>query len=64
MTTIHPNCIIITVTTSEPKEKRLWLIKSLAAALRWRASSSNKKEIDDQYQEEITDLIETLATEK
>ncbi len=64
MITVQPACLIITIPTTEPTEKRCWLIKALAASLRWKATATNLTPVDEQYQEEIAVFIEALASEK
>lgn len=60
----QPDLLIITMSTTEPNEKRCWLIKALAASLRWKATATNLTPVDEQYQEEIATLIESLATDR
>ena len=61
MTSLHPDHLVIIIKSAEPIELRLWLIQSLAASIRWHASSKNKKENDYEHLENISSLIDALA---
>lgn len=61
MTTIQNNQINITISDVEPGLRRQKLIKAIAAAIRWNATSEVKLNTDNDKVYELSALIEVLA---
>ena len=61
MTTITSTSIIITIPDNEPKERLSWLIKAIAACIRWRAQCSDPKNEDRENMVVLSDLLAELA---
>lgn len=61
MTITENNRVMLTINDTDPKEKQVVLIKSLASALRWYALNPDKRNEDHGYAADLSDLIHTLA---
>lgn len=64
MTYLKENSICIEMQQTEPDEYREWLIKAIAAAMRWRAYMDDSDTIKDDAEGLIvlSDLLAELAT--
>ena len=61
MVTYTPEQLIISITDSSPNERRDWLIKAIAATMRWRANAGSSITLqDDENQVVLAQLLEEL----
>ncbi|MBN8834586.1 MAG: hypothetical protein ABS68_00165 [Niastella sp. SCN 39-18] len=63
MTKITSDALIITIPESDPQERKEWLIKAIAAAIRWNAnlSSGEKYTADGDNLFVLAQLLEELV---
>lgn len=62
MTTVTRDTLTITIRDSEPAERKQWLIKAIAAAIRWRAyADAGAYERDGENMYVLAQLLEELA---
>lgn len=61
MITITENQLTITIRDSEPLQRRDWLIKAIAATMRWMASDPDQHQADRDNQYVLAQLLEELA---
>jgi hypothetical protein len=62
MITINNDTLVITIPDSEPKDRHQWLIRAIAAAMRWEAQSPDKYVDDGHNKIVLAQLLEELTT--
>lgn len=65
MVTFNENELVITIRDTEPAQRREWLIKAIAAAIRWRAANDEGAVYtrDGENLYTLAQLLEQLADE-
>jgi hypothetical protein len=64
MTAINNHSLCITITDTEPEQRRMQLIKAIAASMRWQAHCSNSELYfaDKEHTIILSDLLAELAS--
>lgn len=61
MITYNNDKLIISIHATAPEEYRDWLIKAIAATMRWHAHSRDKKNDDNENLSILGELLEELV---
>jgi hypothetical protein len=57
----HYDGLAILIQDVSPKERKIWLIKALTAALRWNITSTEKRIEDEHHAIVLTDLLNSIV---
>lgn len=60
MIALTQNNLRITISDASPNERRDWLMKSIAAAMRWKAMAGRTPEEDNEYVIVLSRLLDEL----